>query len=202
MGLWALLGVGSACVAGQGWGVETTYLIESIDEDAKLRLEGELKHPYDRYGLHVVDRGERGEPFQFRLTNLRSMRDLRAVQAVIQRVSKTARVPVVLQESVMRFASVYGQGRATISVAGSATPGASVVLDVGDEEVHGTVDVDGQWRVEISRSSKLSQRGGWIYALIRKGTARQYLRINVLDTAASERILPDDLPSGSPLLRR
>jgi hypothetical protein len=143
-----------------------------------------------------------GSMFRFRLSNVRSMRDLRHVQMLIQQVSEGSRVPVVLQDATMRFSSVSGRGSARIWVSGSATPGAEVLLDVGQGEVvRGIVDERGDWTAAVERTSRLRERRGWIYALIRKGRAKQYLRMNVLDVANTERLLYDELPPDCVLRR-
>ena len=60
----------------------------------------------------------------------------------------------------------------------------------------------GRWSVEVQRTAELRERGGWIYGLISKGEARQYLAMNVLDTESSKAIARDELPADSPLRHR
>lgn len=176
-----------------------------------VERDGGLDHAVPAGGIADNDYGEdvsiepasagRGSTFRFRLRRVRSMADLRRVQNLIQQVSETSRVPVVLQDATMRFASVSGRGSARIWVSGVATPGAEVILDVGQQEVRALVDDRGDWTAAVERTSQLRRRGGWIYALIRKGRAKQYLRMNVLDVNNTDRLLYHELPPDCSLRR-
>ncbi len=196
------LGLG-ACQQAAPWSVPHTYVIQDVDDYTKEQLTqvlGSVQYR-TRYGFHLVTRGQDGEPYVFMLKNVKSLKDLREVQDLIQDVSRHARVPVVLQEATLTFASVYGGGQATIEIRGTATPGAEVVLDVGNTTVRPELDAAGRWTVSITSNAVLSQRGGWVYGVIRKGNAEQFLKMNALDTRQSERILPEEVPFDS-LLRR
>ena len=142
-----------------------------------------------------------GSTFRFKLRGVRSMQDLRVVQTTIQTVSRRARIPVVLQNATMRFSSVSGGGSAKIWADGTATKGAEVILDVGRSEVRAVVDATGRWTAAVQRSSSLRERGGWIYVMIRKGNAKRYLRMNVLDIDRSEPLLYEQLPPDCSLRR-
>jgi len=183
------------------WDAGTVYVIEDIDADVEACLEAAFRKAPDRYGFRRLQSSRDGDTFEFVLSSVDDLATLREVQRTIQEVSHDARVPVVLTETSMRFASVSGHGSAEIQVVGTGTPGAQVVLDVGGAVVETTVSGDGRWTAAVSRSTRLSARSGWIYGLIAKRGARQFIRMNVLDHDSYERILESDLPADS-LLRR
>ena len=184
------------------WDVNTTYVVQDISEDAKYTLEDSLGAPgtKERYGFEIVSRGKEGDPFIFQLTNVRDMRALREVQQRIQKLSEFSRYPVQLSQAQLTFSSVYGNAASQITIHGTATQGATVTLDVGNDTVQVPVGLDGRWTAAITRNGQLSQRGGWVYGAIQKGSAQHFIKVNILDTRGSERILYEDLPMGS-LLR-
>ena len=197
------LGTTTACRVGTTWNVDTVYEVRDVSEDGKSTLERSLSDPRvrDKYGYELVTRGRDGQPFVFKLTAVRDMKTLRQVQETIQAVSRYSRYPIELMEAHMTFASVYGQAASTITINGTATPGATVTLDVGEHTVEAPVNPAGKWEAAISRNGKLSDRGGWVYGSIRKGSAMHFIKMNILDTMGSVRVLPEDLPRDSLLLR-
>jgi len=203
LALACLVATTGSCRVGTAWNVDTTYVVQDVSEEGKMTLEATLDDPMARskYGYELVSRGQDGEPFIFKLTSVRDMKVLTEVHKTIQAVSRYSRYPVVLQEARMTFASVYGQAASSITINGTATPGATVILDVGERTVEVPVDTAGTWTAAITRNGKLSDRGGWVYGAIRKGSAMHYIKMNILDTAGSTRVLFEDLPRDS-LLRR
>lgn len=198
----ALVAAASGCRLGPAWNVDTTYVVQDVSAEGKDTLMRTLNDPRSRhkFGFELVSKGAEGDPLVFKLTAVRDMKGLTAVHKAIEAASQDSRYPVVLQEATMTFASVYGQAASSISITGTATPGATVILDVGARTVEVPVATNGSWTANITRNGKLSDRGGWVYGAIRKGAAMHYIKMNILDTTGSTRILPQDLPSDS-LLR-
>ncbi len=183
------------------WGVPTTYLIHDNAKEAAL----ELPRVLSEYGFQPGPQNDRA--FQFTLTRIPDMGTLKDVQVLIQDWSKEKKTPIQLREAQMVFSSVEGIGTARIQLRGECTAGASVFLDLGGREVVPAelVGADGdQWRAGVEEAAlvRLEERSGWVYGVIVKDGAKQYMKLNVLSSKPSEKIDIDELPSDSPLRRQ
>ncbi|MCB9882378.1 MAG: hypothetical protein H6834_11360 [Planctomycetes bacterium] len=186
------------------WDVETEYVIEDLNTRARAEIIRVLANA--DYGYEATPAGD-DSVLRFVLTGVDDMDQLRAVQVLIQDVSEETKVPVALQGATMRFASVSGTGKATISVSGTATPGSSVLLDIGAERaVEASMNDAGRWEAGIERSAQLVERGGWIYGTaFKRGpggkVVESFFKINVMSSDGSQPIAGEDLPSDSVLRR-
>lgn len=173
------------------WQKPTTYTINDL-QDFQLSERGrkqdtrqQLKEALDKYRLIEVTEGVPPSKFVFTLDGLQT-------------------APVESAKADLTFGSVSGAGRAEIALEGLATPEATVKLDTGESQLIETVaDKNGTWHVDVRRTSKLRERGGWIYGLFEKKdsagqySARQYMKMNVMDTTSSTKISVKDLPKDS-----
>jgi hypothetical protein len=175
------------------WRVPTLYNIRDVEDSA---TQNELKQALSEYGYTRVN----APSFSFVLTDLQTVEDVKTVQMIIQDISKRNKVPVQFNGATMDFYSVSGTGKADINLEGTSTPGAEVYLDTGDPEtIVAEVKPDGSWTAGVKRTTKLRDRGGWIYGVFVKQGLKQYVKINVLDTSSAKKIRENELPSDSVL---
>jgi hypothetical protein len=175
------------------WRVPTLYNIRDVQDPA---TQNELRQALSEYGYTRVN----APSFSFVLTDLQTVEDVKTVQRIIQDISQRNKVPVQFNGATMDFYSVSGTGKADINLEGTSTPGAEVYLDTGDpERVVAEVKPDGTWTAGIKRTTKLRDRGGWIYGVFVKQGLKQYVKINVLETSSAKKIRENELPFDSVL---
>ena len=187
------------CAAPLELGVDTTYVIEDLDAETMARLRTALRCGIGEHCYAVLRDDPDAGRFEFRLSSVADASVLKRVHAVIRGVSHDAKVPLVLQGASLLFSSVQGSGDTEILIDGAATPGAEVVLDIGGTTIRTSVGANGLWTASVPRSPGLRARDGWIYGMVIKGRATQYLSMNVLDGGGSHAIARSELPRDSPL---
>lgn len=180
------------------WDVPTRYTIRDMEvESTRTKLRSQLS----AFGFEHAD-GNPGE-FAFYLRNVKNVSELKQVQVIIQEVSQKDKVPVKFKEANLLFGSVFGDIQAEILLNGRATVGSTVQLDVGGPSlVRAEVDAQGIWTARVQKTAKLAARGGWVYGTVEKEGARQWMKLNVLNSDSYTRIESADLPSDTPLPRR
>ncbi len=201
---WIALAWAACSSAPPAWKVPTDYEIHDVSMPARAKIEQAIRaNDPTLYHVSTMRLGGEREAMVFTLTDIADMEVLSKVQETIQAVSHGEKVPVSLQHAALVFASVYGDGTASIQLRGSATRGARVSLDLGDtvQAIEASVDPEGAWTATVNNSQKLGERGGWVYGVIRKGNVEQFIRVNVLGSQGSQNIARDELPADSVLRR-
>lgn len=129
------------------WNVPTEYFIYDLPTQAALDLP-ELLASYGIEPLHrPVDPNEK--VVQFKLTRIRSVDDLRKVQELLRDWSARNNTALDLIRASMVFTSVEGSLNSQVSLFGTATPGARVLVDIGTGEAVTPEILDGRWTFHV-----------------------------------------------------
>jgi|GEM_PF-6419189 len=192
----------TGCRSRNDWKVVTYYEIRDLGtaDGVRRALKSELSANANEFGF-IEGQNAPNAPYRFRLTNLRTIKNLKRAQNIIRRVTDEHHVPVDFSDAALRFQSIEGSAATSIIVSGTATPGAKVYLDTGAPRLMliNPVGPSGQWQVTLSPTSTLRDRGGWIYGLIDKDGTQLVIRTNVLDPKVFQTIHQSHLPRDSRL---
>jgi hypothetical protein len=194
-----LAGCGSS-TASIPWKVPTQYVVQDSPKSASRDLP-ELLAPYGFNNTASASDDPDGV-FRFTLTGIVSMNDLLEVQRLLRSWSAKNNTPLELNRAVMVFASVEGSAGSQISLFGTATLNAKVLVDIGVDRLWAPINNDGKWSFQLPSEAlpQVQARGGWVYILVVKNSARQYFKKNVL-SGPQQLIDAADLPPNS-LLRQ
>jgi len=180
------------------WDVQTTYEIHGLGNATKIKreLRRTLKGATDPYGF-VEDFN--GELYQFTLNDISDMAELTKVQGIIRQVTTSNNIPVDLTKASFVYQSIDGSAHSRIEVRGRATKGSTVYLDTGEAnaDIIRNIGASGTWQKSIKPNRKLRDRGGFIYGLVKKGSTKLFIKINVLDPTVLDTISEEELPADS-----
>ncbi len=194
------------------WNVETSYIMEDVTPELGHRIMKEvsskiLKNPNAIRELTIEEYEEAGisynSAFGFAIhpDEVSALSKLSSIQQVIMDFSEKEVVPLQLVRNVLYFESVYGAATSFTRIYGVASGGAIIEIDDGSNELVKTrTNEGGEWFAEIRQNSELSRRNGIVYVKITKGSAIQYLAMNILDKS-QQKILLSEVPRNSILLQ-
>lgn len=191
-------------VASPEWRVKTYYLIEDITPEIGNRIIQEIETrmliaPNNIQKLseaEITALGASPKSFGFVILEgaIADMATLSRIQKTISSLSAKEVVPVTLTNAILNFQSVSGDATTKITISGDASEGSTIKIDDGSgKTIITSVDAQGKWSAVVNNNDKLSERGGIVYIQISKGTAVQYLEMNVL-SKKTRRIERNELP--------
>ncbi len=186
------------------WGVKTYYIIEDItpetgnmiiqEIETRIQIPPQSIQRMTAAEVKVLGGSEKAFGFVILSEAINDMVQLSRIQRTIYTISEKEKVPVTLTSSILNFQSVTGDATTRITVSGDASVGSTVKIDDGSGKTIITdVDESGKWSAVVNNNEKLSERGGLVYIQITKGSAVQYLEMNVL-SKKTRRIERNELP--------
>ncbi len=194
------------------WNVETSYIMEDVTPELGHRIMKEvsskiLKNINAIRELTVEEYKAAGinynSAFGFAIhpDEVASLSKLSSIQQVIMDFSEKEVVPLQLVRNVLYFESVYGAATSFTRIYGVASGGAMIEIDDGSNDIVKTrTNEVGEWFAEIRQNKELSKRNGIVYVKITKGSAIQYLAMNILDKS-QRKISISEVPRNSILLQ-
>ena len=161
--------------------------------------------PTVQFGSHKVGYGAHGLPIDYPVRGCPRVTEQPGTTTTVSpdlgAAHENRRPPASGQDlHPIYFASVDATATTNITVHGTASIGAMIFLDTGSPAAIAVTNNGGNWTFAVSQTQQLgiARRGGWVYFMAQKGTAKEFFRVQILG-GLQEKIDPTTLPSDSPL---